>query len=290
METRPPKLIEDIVGKLIPPACREHVLGDLYERYQSPVQYILESTHILPFIIASRIRRTFRLELFLSEAFGLYIAFAGAALAGGLEYIYDHAAYAALAIVIATALLVLVLCDAYADPQDQSSRRLRFEVALAALCTFVARSLAQMWNPNWALPMWVMLVGSGVSLPMLMMVRQLFRQQGAKTATSGGGVGRLEELQRRAKAEYRKAWRTNWIWLTALILFLIAFPLFILFVYWMSHALYPSYISATRVWIALTAFGILCVAWVFVRSANLRAARAMRDELEAMDASEDDEK
>src|SRR5262245_16699718 len=131
METRPPKLIEDIVGKLIPSACREHVLGDLCERYESPIQYILESIQILPFIIASRIRRTFRWELFLSEAFGLYIAFGGASLAGGLEYIYDRAAYAALGLVIATALLVLVLCDAYADPQDQFPRRLRFEVALA---------------------------------------------------------------------------------------------------------------------------------------------------------------
>src|SRR5262249_936562 len=152
-------------------ACREHVLGDLCERYESPIQYILESIQILPFIIASRIRRTFRLELFLSEAFGLYIAFGGAALAGGLEYIYDHAAYLALGIVIGTVLSVLVLCDVYANPQDQSSRRLRFEVALAVACTFVSRSVAQLLNPNWALPLWVMLIGSGVSLPMLLMVR-----------------------------------------------------------------------------------------------------------------------
>jgi hypothetical protein len=220
-----------------------------------------------------------------------------------------------------------------------------------------------------------MLIGSGVSLPMLLMVRELFRQQRPKAAMSGGGAGRLEEIQRRAKAEYRKAWRTNWIWLIAsvivifitpklqvqangwelgsallliviivltfwrskegligtelhykslsishdpyrnqlerkrdgllfwaggglfgllpgagptLILFLIAFPLLMLFVNWMSHASYPPYISVTRIWIAFIAFVLLCVAWVSVRAANLRAARAMREELEALDASEDD--
>jgi hypothetical protein len=330
----------------------------------------------LPFVIASQIRRTFSIELFLSEACGLYIAFGGAALAGGLEYMYDRAAFTALGIVIAAVLLVLVFCDAYTNSKDRRSARLRFEVAIALAFGFVARSVAQAINSTWALPMWVMLIGTGVGLPMLFMVRELVRKPGPKAAVSGSSPTRLEELQQRAKKEYSKAWRTNWIWLIAafivifitpklrvqangwelgsalfliviitltfwrskegrigselhyrslsisrdpyrnqierkrdgllfwagggvfgllpgagptLILFLIAFPLFLIFVDWMAKAAYPSQISAVRLWIALVAFVILCLAWAFVRAANLRAARAMREELEALDRSEKDQ-
>lgn len=37
LETRPPVLIDAVVRALIPPACREHVVGDLWERYRSPI-------------------------------------------------------------------------------------------------------------------------------------------------------------------------------------------------------------------------------------------------------------
>ena len=40
MEARPPILIEAIVRWLTPAPCREHVLGDLCERYTSPLAYV----------------------------------------------------------------------------------------------------------------------------------------------------------------------------------------------------------------------------------------------------------
>ena len=43
MEARPPVLIDAIVRTLIPPACREHVVGDLWERYRSPAQFTLDA-------------------------------------------------------------------------------------------------------------------------------------------------------------------------------------------------------------------------------------------------------
>src|ERR1041384_7011861 len=58
METRPPALIEKLVRALIPPASREHVVGDLNERYVSPRQYLLDALRALPYLIASRLRRT----------------------------------------------------------------------------------------------------------------------------------------------------------------------------------------------------------------------------------------
>ena len=43
LETRPPVLIDAVVRTLIPPACREHVVGDLWERYRSPWQFVLDA-------------------------------------------------------------------------------------------------------------------------------------------------------------------------------------------------------------------------------------------------------
>jgi len=58
METRPAALIEAIVRVLTPPVSREYVLGDLSERYVSPRSYILDAFRTIPFVIASRIRRS----------------------------------------------------------------------------------------------------------------------------------------------------------------------------------------------------------------------------------------
>jgi len=73
-----------------------------------------------------------------------------------------------------------------------------------------------------------------------------------------------------------------------LLIFLIAFPLATLFMRWMAGAADLPQVSGARLWIAFLAFMVLCVAWAFVRSANLRAAEAMRRELETLDSSDDD--
>src|SRR6187549_1231387 len=104
METNPPKLIERFVGMLIPEPCREHVLGDLCERYKSPGQYILEALSTLPFVLASRLRRTFRLQVFIAEVAALYIAFAGASLSAGPGYLYDQGLWTPVIFVMAVIL------------------------------------------------------------------------------------------------------------------------------------------------------------------------------------------
>jgi hypothetical protein len=62
LETRPPGLarrrLEAIVRLLTPPASREHLLGDLSERYVSPSQYLGDALRALPYVVYSRIRRT----------------------------------------------------------------------------------------------------------------------------------------------------------------------------------------------------------------------------------------
>ena len=54
LETRPPVLIDAVVRALIPPACREHVVGDLWERYRSPWQFVLDAARTIPFVLRVR--------------------------------------------------------------------------------------------------------------------------------------------------------------------------------------------------------------------------------------------
>jgi hypothetical protein len=58
VETRPPVAIETVARLLIPPAAREHVLGDLSERYSSLAQYVIDAMRTIPFVVTSQIRRT----------------------------------------------------------------------------------------------------------------------------------------------------------------------------------------------------------------------------------------
>ena len=79
MSSGPSKIAETIVGVFVPPACREEVLGDLYERYRSAGRYGLDAARTVPLVIASRIRRTANAQVLPMQAFALYEAFLGAA-------------------------------------------------------------------------------------------------------------------------------------------------------------------------------------------------------------------
>lgn len=65
-----PEIIEKPLSLLIPPACREEVLGDLYEHCQSPSQFVRESLRVVPMIIFSRIRRTAEPQVLARQVLG----------------------------------------------------------------------------------------------------------------------------------------------------------------------------------------------------------------------------
>jgi hypothetical protein len=215
METHPPKLIEALVAKLIPLACRENVIGDWAEQYRSPAQYLFSALAVLPFIVASQILRTFRLATFFSEAAVLYFAFAGASLAGsgGLNN-----QPLPLVIIIGIALIVLVVRDAYVNPEEQPARRalrdVGFSIGIAICCQGLLRD---MQLSNLTLHPWLALAGSAVSIPMLYMVRRFFetfRENAA--APASGPVSSL--------SEHRKVWRLNLAWVIAGVIVIFTDP------------------------------------------------------------------
>jgi ATP-dependent Zn protease len=57
MHNGPPKLLEQIVGALLPASRREDVLGDLYEKYQNPVHYLATALCVVPSVIAGQMGR-----------------------------------------------------------------------------------------------------------------------------------------------------------------------------------------------------------------------------------------
>jgi hypothetical protein len=69
------RLMEAIVSLLVPPACREEVVGDLHERYRSPARYLMDAIRTVPFVIVSRIRRTADAPLVLIHGLSFYLSF-----------------------------------------------------------------------------------------------------------------------------------------------------------------------------------------------------------------------
>src|SRR5580704_2914287 len=114
----PSKAAEAIVAVLLPPACREEVLGDLHERYRSPRQYGLDALRTIPMVVLSRIRRTADPQVLLLQAFALYASFLGAA------WMKGRGGPLRLAIPAGIALLGMMLEDAYSKPGGRSPLRL----------------------------------------------------------------------------------------------------------------------------------------------------------------------
>lgn len=126
MTSVPPKWIEAAVGPLIPPASREEVLGDLYQRYAGPRRYLLHAVRTVPLVILSRVRRTTDPAVLLMEALALYLSFLVAAWYIDRVILGDQWGLWRLAIPVAAALAAMVLRDAYATPGIKS----RCEAAL----------------------------------------------------------------------------------------------------------------------------------------------------------------
>lgn len=121
-------MIERVLGWLIPPACREEVLGDLQEERAG----IGKTLHTALCVILSRIRRTSDPVVLLMEALSLYTAFALLAEFGDRALLMQPEGWLRLAIPPAAMLIVLMLSDAYADPRNPSAYRSLAAVVLGS--------------------------------------------------------------------------------------------------------------------------------------------------------------
>ena len=164
MSTSPPRAVEALVSLLLPPASREHVVGDLHERCTSGPQYIVEAICTVPLVIASRIRRTTDAVVLFMEAGVLYSTYLAAARFLDPALLTDERGLLRLAIPPAVVLVSLMLADAYADARKRSPLRPILGTALAAGLAFLSQ----------ALPQPIMIAGGSLSLLLISALRLLF--------------------------------------------------------------------------------------------------------------------
>ena len=164
---QPPENLEKIVRWLVPAASREHVLGDLNERYRSPGKYLVDALCVLPFVIASQVRRSSNLPRVAVRAFVLwYGAFLGTRQESWLV--------ATLPTVLAT--LALILRDAYrpiapSSPSPTPPGAAVVDIAFVCACVLVTETAAALWAPELLLSRQALVFGVPLGCAVLFILR-----------------------------------------------------------------------------------------------------------------------
>jgi hypothetical protein len=175
MKASPPRWLERIVGWLIPPVCREVVLGDLHERYRGVHAYISDAVYSVPGVVWSRIRRTTDPGVRLLEAFSLYLSFLIAAwVVAGVAFLMEPLGLLRLAIPAIFALGALMLADAYAQEGQRSSLRPFLEATIAVGAAVIAQTALAGADQTLALPDWILFSGGGFGVVFVATLRMLF--------------------------------------------------------------------------------------------------------------------
>lgn len=134
----PPKILEDLAKILIPPACREEVLGDLYERYKSPAQYLGDLVSTLPFVILSRVMRITDIRLLVMDALVVYGSFLAAAWYVTRRLVTQEGGLVRLTIPSGLTLLGLLISEAFTPPLTRPAsdwiRSYGVKLGVVALC------------------------------------------------------------------------------------------------------------------------------------------------------------
>jgi len=164
---QPPQYLEKLLHWLLPPACREHVLGDLQERNNSPKSYALDALSVLIPVIVSRIRRTTDIQVFLMEAVTTYMSFAIAA-----WYLGERTGFGRLAIPAGVTVVCLLFCNAYSSVERK--RPLIPVLQSAGSLSVALLSQSAFFQSRFPVPPGVLLYGSALALPLLSTLRTFF--------------------------------------------------------------------------------------------------------------------
>ena len=173
----------------MPPACRDEIVGDLHERYNSSRQYALDAFLTVPLVIFSRIRRTTDPQILVLQALAVHGSLLLSAWLKDRALLNEPWGLLRLALPVGIMLLSLILEDAYAKPGWRSPLMLvRGPVIGLALAMSVAGS------PIVAVPRSVAIYGLGLSLGLSWAIRLLFppatnqRRHAKDWATDAAGI------------------------------------------------------------------------------------------------------
>jgi hypothetical protein len=170
----PSRFAERLVWLLLPPPYREPVLGDLRERYESPVQYFFDAVFVIPCVLASRIRRSTNPGVLLMEALVLYLSFFTTAKFTRPESFFSvENGMVRLVLPTAVALLGFVLVDAYSNPEKHGPLKPALQTVLAMSFAFLSQA-SLVTSPGLAVPFEVLVAGCAMSLLVISALRMLF--------------------------------------------------------------------------------------------------------------------
>lgn len=169
MESQPPKIAETLVYWLLPPACREEVLGDMRERYRGLAQYLIEATSTVPSVIYSRIRRTTDAVIALMEAVSIFTAYVMSAWWLNRPMLIREYGFAQLAIASAIFLAAIILADAYSDPKKRSPLKPLLGPAIGFALSYLME-LNRGWAPSLPILAW----GGALSVLIVSTIRLAF--------------------------------------------------------------------------------------------------------------------
>jgi hypothetical protein len=169
MESGPSKIAETLVYWLLPPVCREEIIGDMRERNQSSRQYLIEAVGTVPSAIYSRILRTTDAVLILMEAVSVYTLFVMSAWWLDHELLFREFGYARLAVPPAIFMAVIMVTDAYSDPKKRWPLKPLFGPTLGFALTYVMEL-----NQSGALPVSVLSWGGTFSVLIVSTLRLKF--------------------------------------------------------------------------------------------------------------------
>jgi hypothetical protein len=174
MTAHPSPFFESLVAFFIPSACREEVLGDLYERYLSPPRYAFDAFCTVPFVIASRIRRTSDVRVLLSQILALYLAYLLAARFTAARLLVEPYGLLRLAAPVIPAIAGMALDDAYANPWRPSSLGPVRAPVTGILLALISQIAFRLEGWDIAVPGWTLANGSVLALLFATGVRMLF--------------------------------------------------------------------------------------------------------------------
>lgn len=161
MISSPPVWIESVVGLFVPPLAREHVLGDMAERYTSLSQYVLDALRTVPAVVISQIRRTSYFPLWPVIGLGLTIAFGR-----GAEVWWPRAVIPSV-----ITLLAFMFRDAYRVPDLQHPQRKGLvDIAIVAGMVLAFEAVIGLCHQEWLITS-KGLRGSALALALLYLLR-----------------------------------------------------------------------------------------------------------------------
>jgi hypothetical protein len=178
----PPAALSALLRLLIPPPAREAVLGDLEERYRSPIHYASEGIRTMPYLIASRARRTSSIAIVGLQTFVL-IACLGVTLPDLPGQ--NVPSWAQGGIPAAAALLALMLRAVYRGEEETPVKSGLLDALAAAAAMLLSQGLlaglvsAGQIDAGWMLPRGLYLLGF-FALPPLWIIGAAEGRHGAR--------------------------------------------------------------------------------------------------------------